>query len=578
VKGGTTVAALALAGRRGAGRLGTLWSTAEPDRVVKLCPVAAPFSRRLPAAAARLAAFRHPGVAPVHAIQRLPVDGRPVLAMVRDWVPGTALPDALARQAPAGLAWPRVRCLGEELLETLAAATAAGIAHGNLHPENLILTPDGRCVLTDFDFPRGPAAAWPERRGWSGPADWLPPEAARPPPPRRGSGPARADLFSLAVCLYQAATGVSPFPELRSPQTGLATFLQAWRSPQPPEPDWAHPVFSWAPGLRELLAAWLAPEPARRPASFAAALAVWRRLPAAAPRLAIAGLGAVAVGDGVGRGGHSLVFKGLCLAAGRRRQVAVKTAGGRLARRLQREAELLRALRHPAIVRALGWQPAAAAGGWGALVLEWLPDWPDAGLRARLRKARGRGHGHGLPAAEMIRLFRRLAATLAWLHGRPEPVAHGDLKPANLYAPPGKPAKLRLLDFSSARSGAAPGWQPATTPGYRPPPGTTALTPSQRDLFGFGCCLYEALTGRPAVPQRPATAPFLLPACREPVFRRRPELATIVRRALAAGGATGYGSADELLADFRPAGRRRAGAATGAGASRGGGECACGPG
>jgi hypothetical protein len=96
---------------------------------VKLWPAAMPeLSRWLE--------FRHLGVAPVLA-------AGPGWA-VSAWIEGTPLPAARPTLDDAA----RARIL-TELADALAALRAAGLAHGDLSPANVVLATDGRAVLID---------------------------------------------------------------------------------------------------------------------------------------------------------------------------------------------------------------------------------------------------------------------------------------------------------------------------------------------------------------------------------------------------------------------------------------------
>jgi Tol biopolymer transport system component len=99
----------------------------------------------------------------------------------------------------------------------MAAAHAAGITHGDLKPENVLLARDGRAKIVDF----GLATANETSSG----ADGSPPAAYDTRPglivgtvayasPERAQGrsvDARSDQFSFGVMLFEMATGMQPF-------------------------------------------------------------------------------------------------------------------------------------------------------------------------------------------------------------------------------------------------------------------------------------------------------------------------------------------------------------------------------
>ena len=99
------------------------------------------------------AALTHPGIVAVcdHG-EVADIDGRPVPYLVMEPAEGETLADRLAA-GPLPLE-EAVR-IGARVAEALAAAHAAGVAHGDLRPANVICGPDGAKVL-GFGLPRGP--------------------------------------------------------------------------------------------------------------------------------------------------------------------------------------------------------------------------------------------------------------------------------------------------------------------------------------------------------------------------------------------------------------------------------------
>jgi hypothetical protein len=75
--------------------------------------------------------------------------------LVREWVPGTALRDILAR---GPLDADRATLVTHAVSEAVAALHNAGIVHGNIHPGTIIIADDGRVVLLDAhaDAPTDP--------------------------------------------------------------------------------------------------------------------------------------------------------------------------------------------------------------------------------------------------------------------------------------------------------------------------------------------------------------------------------------------------------------------------------------
>jgi len=98
--------------------------------------------------------------------------------------------------------------LGTEVAQGLAYAHARGLVHRDIKPANLLFDEEGRVRVADFGVARALAeAAWTEPAGaMVGTARYISPEAAEG---KHVDG--RADVYSLALVLYEAVTGAVPF-------------------------------------------------------------------------------------------------------------------------------------------------------------------------------------------------------------------------------------------------------------------------------------------------------------------------------------------------------------------------------
>src|SRR5262245_3873457 len=105
---------------------------------------------------------------------------------------------------------------------------------------------------------------------------------------------------------------------------------------------------------------------------------------------------------------------------------------------LRREAALLSRLDHPGVVRLVDY----VEHGQGALLsLAYV-----AGLTLEQRLDATQG---GMQPGTVLGYASAMAEVLCYLHGLPEPVIHGDIKPANLILPPNGSTPV-LIDFGSA--------------------------------------------------------------------------------------------------------------------------------
>ncbi|MER7520627.1 serine/threonine-protein kinase [Streptomyces sp. NPDC126499] len=163
-------------------------------------------------------------------------DGRPWIVM--ELVRGLTLAETLEGEGP--LPPRRAAQVGAEVLGALRAAHAAGVLHRDVKPANVLLSNDGRAVLTDFGIAAVAGTSPLTMTGeLIGSPEYLAPERAL----GRTPGPA-ADLWSLGVLLYAAVEGVSPFRR----ETALDT-LRTVVDEEPAPPAHAGPLAPVIEGL-----------------------------------------------------------------------------------------------------------------------------------------------------------------------------------------------------------------------------------------------------------------------------------------------------------------------------------------
>jgi serine/threonine protein kinase len=191
-------------------------------------------------AAARV---NHPGVAAVYDV--VPGEDWPYIVM--QLINGRPLAELLVEQGP--LPPHRVAVIGRQVLAALVAGHIVGVLHRDLKPGNVMITPDGQAVLTDFGIAVTVGDPSITRAGIVGTPGYIAPERAN----GRPATPA-ADRWSLGATLYAALCGQGPFDDR---DDALAT-LSAIANEDPPH-------LTGNGSLYEIVNAMLCRDPADRP-------------------------------------------------------------------------------------------------------------------------------------------------------------------------------------------------------------------------------------------------------------------------------------------------------------------------
>jgi serine/threonine-protein kinase len=216
------------------------------------------FRVRFRAEARYAASLSHPGIARVYDYGEsspgpgdsdLPMAGGAYLVM--ELVEGEPLSATLAREGR--LTADATLDIVAQAAMALAAAHAAGIAHRDIKPGNLLITPDGQVKITDFGIARAMLAAHLTQSGMVvGTAQYISPEQA-------SAGPitTATDIYSLGVVAYECLAGQPPF----AAETPIALALAHVKDRPRRLPE------DVPPPVAALVGQMLAKEPADRPAS-----------------------------------------------------------------------------------------------------------------------------------------------------------------------------------------------------------------------------------------------------------------------------------------------------------------------
>src|SRR6059036_2208023 len=150
-----------------------------------------------------------------------------LLWYVMPYVPGETLRQALRRQPRLPI--PHAVRIAADVLDALEHAHAHGIAHRDIKPDNIVLSPEG-AVLVDLGIARAIASSGDDRVTRSGfvvgTEEYMSPEQAQGAPDVDG----RTDLYSLGVVLFEALAGRPPFSSVSA-----AAVLDMHQHQKPPD-------------------------------------------------------------------------------------------------------------------------------------------------------------------------------------------------------------------------------------------------------------------------------------------------------------------------------------------------------
>ncbi len=219
-----------------------------------------------------LAAVRHPLVVGVyHAGTH---HGFDYLAM--EMIPGSSLRAYIDERRRDGGILPLRTAVGltRAIAQALAVVHEAGLSHRDLKPDNVMLAPRDRVVLTDFGLTRPEIDRGDDHM--SGSPNYMAPEVVSRSV-RRGDGHL-VDLYALGIVAFELLVGRTPFEREHWAKTLQAHLVEA-----PPDP---RELRSDVPrSLADLVLSLLAKDPRDRPDSAESVLAMLgrRRMPRPAP-------------------------------------------------------------------------------------------------------------------------------------------------------------------------------------------------------------------------------------------------------------------------------------------------------
>jgi len=159
------------------------------------------FEQRFRREAATAARLRHPNIIKIFAVGK---DGEAVY-FAMDFLP-QGLPDRL--EVVTKLPEPVLIRMGIDVASALGFAHREGVVHRDIKVDNILFDDHGNAIVADFGIARA-VSNYVQQTGTNmvvGTPQYFSPEQARGMPLD-----GRADIYSLGVTLYRAATGVLPF-------------------------------------------------------------------------------------------------------------------------------------------------------------------------------------------------------------------------------------------------------------------------------------------------------------------------------------------------------------------------------
>jgi tRNA A-37 threonylcarbamoyl transferase component Bud32 len=102
--------------------------------------------------------------------------------------------------------WRQALEIGAQVARALDAASAQGVVHRDIKPQNIMITEQGTVKVLDFGIARARALPSVTQEGFVGSPSYISPEQAM-----GNTVDTRSDIYSLGVVLYEAISGKLPF-------------------------------------------------------------------------------------------------------------------------------------------------------------------------------------------------------------------------------------------------------------------------------------------------------------------------------------------------------------------------------
>ncbi len=229
---GTTVGRFMISRRLGAGGMGQVYGAQDttlkrPVAIKRMAPQANSTDadrKRLLKEAQRASALNHPNIGAMYDV----VEHAGELWLVMEYVEG----ETLRRRLKQPISTEEFFAIASQCCEGLQAAHEKGIIHGDIKPENIMLTPGNRVKILDFGVARRAWNSNPDEATKSmetmtasgGTPAYMAPEVLLQRP-----DDGRSDIFSLGLVFYEMLGGEQPFQS-----SSLATTVAKIVHEEPP--------------------------------------------------------------------------------------------------------------------------------------------------------------------------------------------------------------------------------------------------------------------------------------------------------------------------------------------------------
>lgn len=157
----------------------------------------------------------HPSIARTYGVGEGLLEGQRVPYVVMEYITGTSLQSLINERG--SLSGREVTSIGADIASALSYAHSRDVAHREVKPSNILITPEKVAVLLDFTAERWPpisavieqAKELPQARELSPGVGIL--RYASPEQLRQGRVGPVSDVYSLGATLYRLAAGRAPF-------------------------------------------------------------------------------------------------------------------------------------------------------------------------------------------------------------------------------------------------------------------------------------------------------------------------------------------------------------------------------